>query len=475
MHVRGSLISQPGFRQKCSGLLFVLAVLVVGVSNVLWHLRTPGDWWFEDDPYLYAAIRDVASPWLFFYDVAANRLATGPNELAPMLLSSMWLDSWLAPRSTVWAYAHSGLVYLATALAFYFAMLRLFRERLLAFATTIAWMLLPSTTVLVEFLSTRHYLIGMFWALMAAMSVDDALKAQPGRRAFPLFRVAAFTWLSIISKEFFPPAVLTLTFLWFAWRRDWRGALIPVVLGAAYAIYRIAMTEPAVAYYGNVLMSPQQVLKLIAHLPYMTYGGWAGYLALALTALLLWRKARADGGVLPVIAIGGATILVSLLVIYPVGQPVSNAWRSFGTWYRTPCVINTLLLVAFAYAVATLRQARARIAIMMLLLIAVSYGSHRTANQWDRMKAQQEAEAEFMLSNPDKTLVSQLQAVWFLRGAAALYPERKGGAFVCRWDPHRRDVYLEFLRSSRPFWVYEDGKIREGTLATRQRLLTQSP
>jgi len=475
MHVQDSRSAQPGLSEKRRGLLFALVVLVVGVANVVWRLGTPSDWWFEDDPFVYAAIGGVASPWLFFYDVAANRLVTGPNELAPVLLSSMWLDLWLAPRSTVWAYAHTGLVYLATALAFYFAMLRLLRGRLIALITTIAWMLLPSTTVLVEFLSTRHYMIGMFWALMAAMSVDDALKARPGRRGLPLVRVAAFTWLSIISKEFFPPAVLTLTFLWFAWRRDWRGASIPVVLGAVYAIYRVSMTEPAVVYYGNALMSAEQVLKLLLRLPYMTYGGWAGYAALALTTILLRRKARADREILPVIAIGGATIVVSLLVIYPVGHPLSTSWRSFGTWYRTPCVINTLLLVAFAYAVGTLRQERARIAIMMLLLIAVLHGSHRTAKQWDLMKAEQVAEAEFMFSNPDKTLVSEIRAVWFLRGVAALYPERQGAAFVSRWDRPRSEIYTELLRSSRPFWVYEDGKVREGSVATRRRLLAESP
>jgi hypothetical protein len=467
--------SQTGSSEKRQSLLFVLIVLAVGFANVAWRLQTPADWWFEDDPYLYAAVRGVAAPWLFFYDIASNRIATSPNELAPVLLSSMWLDLWLAPRSTAWAYWHNALAYLATAVAFYFAMARLLRERWLALATTIAWMLLPSTSVLVEFLSTRHYMIGMFWALLAVMSVDDALNARPGRRTLVLLRVAAFTWLSIISKEFYPPAVLTLTFLWFAWRRDWRGALIPVLLGAAYLLYRVWMTEPALAYYGNTLLSPGEVLKLLWRLPYMVFGSWAGYLGLVLTAILLWRRAREDRTILPVVVIGGATILVSLLVIYPVGYPVSALWRSLGTWYRTPCVINTLLLVAFAYGIATVRQGPARVAIMALLLVAVFDGSQRTAKTWDRMKAAQVAEADFMFSNPDKTLVSKIQAVWFLRGLVSLYPERRASAVVSRWDRARRDAYLELLRSSRPFWVYEDGQIREGSAATRQRLLAELP
>jgi hypothetical protein len=359
--------------------------------------------------------------------------------------------------------------------AFYFAMMRLLRKRSMALLTTLAWMLLPSTTVLVEFLSTRHYLIGMFWALLALISVDDALRARRGARGLLLARVAAFTWLSVISKEFFPPAVLTLTFLWFAWRRDWRGALIPVVLGALYAIYRLSMTDVAIVYYGNALMSPSQVLKLLLRLPYMTVGGWAGYAAFLLTVALLWRKARSDREFLPVLLIGGATLLVSLLVIYPVGQTVSGSWRSLGTWYRTPCVINTLVLVAFAYAVATLRQERARMAVMTLLLLVVLDGSQRTAKHWDQMKAELTAEADFVFSNPEKTLVSQAKAVWFLRGVASLYPDREAAAFVCRWDRPWSPAYTALLRSSSPFWIYEDGAVREGSDATRARLLAELP
>ena len=467
------LRSAPIDRRRA--LLYACLVLLVGVGNVVWRLGTLGDWWFEDDPLLYAGIWKVASPWLFFYDVAANRMATtGPNELAPMLLGSMWLDLWIAPRSTGWAYAHSGLVYLATSIAFYFAMRRLLRENWLALATTIAWMLLPSTSVLVEFLSTRHYLIGMFWALMAAMAVDDAVRARPGPRWWPLLRVAAFIWLSIISKEFFPPAVLTLAFLWFAWHRDWRGAAIPVVLGALYAAYRFAMTEPSLVYYGNSLMSLSQVAKLILRLPYMTYGGWIGYAALALTVVLLRRQLRADRSRLPVVVIGGATLAVSLLVIYPVGNPVANAWNSFGTWYRTPCVINTLLLVAFAYAVGNLQRARARIGLMALLLLGVMHGSYRTAEQWDLMKAEQAAEAQFIFDNPDKTLLSQVRAVWFLRGVAALFPEREMGTFVCRYDRPRREDYRQLLQSSQPFWVYDGGKMRPGDPALLKRLLAET-
>ena len=474
-HGQGQGLGRQRSSDRRHRLLFPILILVVGVANVALHLGTPWDWWFEDDPYVYHAVRQAASPWLFFYDVTSNRLATGPNELAPVLLSSMWFDHWFAPHSTTWAYVHNALVYLATAWAFYFAMLRLLREAALALATTVAWMLLPSTIVLVEFLSTRHYMIGMFWALMAAMSVQDALEAEPGRRGLLLVRVAAFIWLSIISKEFFPPAVLTLTFLWFAWRRDLRGALIPVVLGAAYAIYRVLMTEPSIVYYGNALPSLEGSLKLLIRLPYMTYGGWAGYAALLLTVVLLRRRAQVDRKVLPVVALGGATLLVSLLVIYPVGNPVSASWRSFGTWYRTPCVINTLLLVAFAYAVATLRQGRAKVAVMALLMIAVLHGSHRTAKAWDRMKADLVAEVEFMFSNPDKVLVSQIRAVWYLPKVVALYPERKGALFVSRWGRPFNPAYIDLLRSDAAFWLYEDGRFQEASPEIRKRLLAELP
>ena len=235
------------------------------------------------------------------------------------------------------------------------------------------------------------------------------------------------------------------------------------------------MTEPSLVYYGNSLMSVSQVVKLLLRLPYMTYGGWAGYAALALTVILLRRQVRADRTILPVVAIGAATLVVSLLVIYPVGNPVANSWDSFGTWYRTPCVINTLLLVAFAYAVANLRQAPAKIALMTMLLIAVLHGSHRTAEQWDRMKAEQVAEAEFILENPDKMLVSQVRAVWFLRGVAALFPGAEGRRLrvpvgsAAKRGLHRSPAFLPSVLDLR------GRRDPPGHLCAGQRLLAEKP
>ena len=111
---------------------------------------------------------------------------------------------------------------------------------------------------------------------------------------------------------------------------------------------------------------------------------------------------------------------------------------------------------------------------MTVLLIGVLHGSHRTAEQWDRMKAQQVAEAQFIFENPDKTLVSRVRAVWFLRGVAALFPERRIGAFVCLWDRPRSKAYTELLQSARPFWVYHNGQIRQGDFALLQRLSAET-
>ena len=121
-------------------------------------------------------------------------------------------------------------------------------------------------------------------------------------------------------------------------------------------------------------------------------------------------------------------------------------------------------------AVANLQRLPARIGLMTLLLLGVLHGSYRTAEQWDLMKAEQAAEARFIFDNPDKMLLSQVRAVWFLHGVAALFPEREIGAFVCRWDLPRSEAYEELLQSSRPFWVYEGGAVRPGDPALLQRL-----
>ena len=69
--------------------------------------------------------------------------------------------------------------------------------------------------------------------------------------------------------------------------------------------------------------------------------------------------------------------------------------------------------------------------------------------------------------------VSQIRAVWFLPGVAALYPERRIAAFVSRWELPRGERYLELLRSPRSFWVYEEGRFRQGDPAMLQRLFRE--
>ena len=446
-------------------------ILLVGLGNVVWFLGTPFDWWFEDDPFLYAAIREVDVPWAFFVDPAVHRLGAGPNELAPVLLASMWLDWWIAPRSASWAYLHSALIYLATAVALWRVLGRLLGDGLLAAVTTVAWMLMPSTTVLVEYLSTRHYLIGLFWALLAVLAVDDATRAARGHRFGALARVAVFTALSIVSKEFFPPALLTLVFLWFALRRDWTGAGIAVGLGAAYALYRVWMTEPSISYYGIPLLPLVELPSMLAKLPYTIFGNRFGYLALALTVVLLWRSTRVDRTARRVLLIGLAAVATSLLVLYPVAFSLAETWRSFGPWYRTPCVLNTLLLVGFAYAIGTLRRQSSRALLMTAMLVASLMGLQQTARTWTHLKDLQRAEGQFILASPDRVLISQVHAYWFLDGVRTLYPEGEVAQVLSRWNVSQGEAYRAALASSEAVWRYDGRPVREVDPAQRQELL----
>ena len=96
-----------------------------------------------------------------------------------MLLTSFWLDGfispWLSPKRTYW---HSVLLYWLTSAVFFLVARRLFGIGIVAFLVTVAWIMSSSVVVIVEFLSARHYLYGMLFALLSYELSERAVLAR---------------------------------------------------------------------------------------------------------------------------------------------------------------------------------------------------------------------------------------------------------------------------------------------------------
>src|SRR5262249_20160801 len=154
------------------------------------------------------------------------------NELIPMLFLSFAADDAVAPRSTVVAYAHQALVFLGLAIALYALARRYYGNEALAVGVTLIWMVLPSTIVTAEFLSTRGYMEGMLLALGAWV-----LAQMPG--VVPLVGCLVLTAAAFLAKELYPTALSVALGLMFLAQKRWRALAALIAVCGGYAAYRI--------------------------------------------------------------------------------------------------------------------------------------------------------------------------------------------------------------------------------------------
>lgn len=375
-----------------------------------------------------------------------------PNEFVPVLQTSFWIDAKAAWRSTAFAYGHSAVVFVAAALAFYYLMTLVLGSVGWAAAAAWLWTLLPSTVATAEYLSTRCYLEGFLFSCLA-------LLAQL-RSRWLLAGVCALA--ATLSKEFFPPVLLSAMFLTAAAEKRWRLAAVPVVVGAVYAGLRLSAVGSGLAY-GMPFLGPGRFLLLIGKLPYYFSGNWGGYLlaAAGAAALIYLANARRLESRRLVLLLGVCWLL-GVATVYPVAFALDASWNGHGVWTRTGFVFNTVALVALIVVAKSLPRRRNAAAIGVLAGLALAHGAWQTARTWSGLKDHYRVEAEFTLDGTDRVLLSTVPASWFFRPFVALYPEAKG-RYVIRKDELCQPAYLRIEPPTDDLWVYDHGNMVKNT------------
>ncbi len=154
-----------------------------------------------------------------------------------MQVFSFWIDVRLAGYSPQFAYLHQTCSFLLTLLFLYLILIRVFQDEVAAVFVSVMWVLLPSTSVVVQFLSTRHYLEGMMFSALALCLL------QRGVRAGALVSMV----VGMLCKETYAILIPAIVLL-YAWRRRDRGlALSTAAIVCVYAVYRYCMLGPALA------------------------------------------------------------------------------------------------------------------------------------------------------------------------------------------------------------------------------------
>ncbi len=431
-------------------------VLAIGAIVTVWAVvafalvRVHQHWWFEDDPVLYGFGARARNAWAFFYDATLFRTEISSNEIVPLLFASFWVDGWLAPLSAKVAYLHQALAVLAAAFGLFAVSARILKKIAPAALLTVIWLVLPSTLVVLEFLSTRDYVEGLAAALVAvACAQQIAAKDRPAPLAFGIMILMSLA--AVLAKEFFPTTLLLALFLILgAARRFWAASAI-VAVGAFYAVYRLKFVGHDLSY-GMPLLAPAEYLRFLGRVPYMITGNAFGYVLAVAVVLFCGILGLAEG------AFWLAIIVASLATIYPISYAVNSAWQDHGTWYRSVFVLNTALLLLFFRIFGAIRRPVA-LALTGATLAAACVGGLATISTWSDMKARYSAEGRFFLSHPGQILYSDLPAPWFLPGLAKLYQDDATALVLQPTDTVAADSAVK-LRETGVVWRFDGEGVR---------------
>src|SRR5665213_987540 len=438
---------------KWSSISTPIALLLLGAAYLWAYLRLQSRWWFEDDPSLFAYANEIHNPASVFFDPSLLRHFTTGKALVPMQLVSYWVDTRLAKLSPAFAYAHQAFSFLLTLLVLYFLLVQLLRNnKAAAFGISFLWMLAPSTLVVVQFLATRHYLEGLFFAILAVFVLSKS-GLQNGACDWRAYAIAfACGVIAALYKEIYAVIVPAL-FLGYAWKYKSRGlALGAVAMTIAYGAYRLWMLGAALDYNMAFLSAPQY-LKFLSKLPYTLSSNYGGYILWGIIAALCAYSARAvptdkeRRGPL----VFGIAVLVGLCIatIVPVSYPLYGTIRVPGTWYRIVFLLNTVLLVSGGCLAVRFLTTRRQLALGLLTMIGLGAGAAKTDKLWVAMTARAESEGKFYLNNPDKVLLSEQEAWWFIPGVHWMYGVK---------NPHYvllKDV--QGTRTESPVWRDRNG------------------
>lgn len=187
------------------GERFLTAFLLALVTAIFYYPLL-GAWFLGDDTQWmwFSAVNPL---WKIFFDTDTYRYINDAN-FTPMLGLSFKVDWKLFHMNPAGYNVHTLLSLCASSVMLYL-FLRLFTERLPAFFASLLFIINPAAVAVVGCFSNRHYMEGMFWALMSLYLFFR--KEKEGKGFFTFFACVAYV-LASLSKEVYLllPAAMVL-------------------------------------------------------------------------------------------------------------------------------------------------------------------------------------------------------------------------------------------------------------------------
>lgn len=390
-----------------------IAYLTVLLGLALFSLLGSPLYWYGDDP-MVVHFADTTHATAGWFDVDSIRNFGAGGALVPMFVTSVKLDALLWGARPLPFYLHQLASALLAGLGILALFLRMGCRRSVAYLLATAWFLAAPTGSVFHYISTRHYMEGLVFGLVAVLAAWPLFASDrpPSRRSLCL------ALLCMNAAALFKEVHLVVYPLFFfaaVRRRRWAFAGFVAASAGGYLAYRAWGVGLRTTYGGQQPIGLEAVPGFLAKLASMSAAGSCGAVLCLMVLLLVaisWIRDRSSR--LP-LALMLAMLVLSILVVYPVAAPMMATWETPNSWYRGAFVPAFLMIALAAMACARLPHRVALPAAAIIgLLLAPGYFATRAA--WRSEKRAHENEARAYLAHPDKLLLSRLPAYWYLFG-----------------------------------------------------------
>jgi hypothetical protein len=344
-------------------LLTLVAALAAIIYAPLWHLGFWGDDWF-----LWG---QGSRRCLLSLGLGPGARNLSQFTYVPLLGPSYRVD-WLLFGDRFWLYNGGNFAWFLLVSCLAFLLLRILgHHRFWAAIAAVLVLCNPATVTVSGVCMTRHYLIGLAFALTSCCLLARWRRGGPNRWLF--WAVLAY-FLAILGKEVFAPLVVLVPFILAKEQRALAGRGFGLAL-AGYLILRRIFLGGFMGGYDTSYDPLVQLRTLTECFPRMAetlvYGGhvpgqvnlWAAsigagvFLGCLLLPALAWRRPRASILVAVLLLVELATVLPTMAA--PIIAYANDPLQCHGDRLVLPLTVTAWLLIAIS--LGTLEQRGGRV------------------------------------------------------------------------------------------------------------------
>lgn len=405
MHKLNLIISNP--------LRIVLAIAVILIAGGL-YMPVLKNWFYSDDTFWIWASATTQFHEIFFVPERYRAMA---SNFTPMLGLSFKIDWNIFGLNPVGYSIHSLLSLSAATVALYF-FLRLYMPIDRALVGITLFLLNPITLSITNWYSTRHYIEGLFWALLSLHCFVRAEKAGK----IP-FLSGIFYLLASLNKEVYVvlPAVAFIIS-----KQNILVKLkhtIPLWVGLIiYTLWRIWIMGGIGGYPGNqpfsISVLPELFIKTISFFSLNWFGSLYAvmYVIFALVFISSFKHPK-------VLAI----FLVLLIPILPVSS-IFDAHHYTGRYFFHVSVFMICLITFIYDRIMTNYNHIYRAAAFFVILVIAILNIKQDINLIKTIRSEriQSENSALVFLSSEKSFIKSEQSSWFYESLRNIYREFSG-------------------------------------------------